>query len=569
MKNEFELTEYRIEKKTLHLKVQGFFEQKERTGKVRVTAIFDGDSQNRRFPLKTETVQLKDGLCFYGEAEISLPDVFYRFEGETEVWLSFEAWNSGRGLQKLSGTEPLSAALFKKEERKRSCGFFLYSLLLKGIGICLLPFFLLDGYFAWKGYKPLDTGENEAAGKKAVLLHANLRTKNFCGLSYSMRELKTAYLRYCYQQYKKKPVRENQVLFLSERLLEEHSNLALIQAELAKQEALELTEFICVKPVNKLSLSRLRESAKKIAQARMIILEDFYPQLHSLDLRKETQVVQLWHACGAFKTFGFSRLGKPGGAKQASLNHRSYDIALVSGSKMEPIYSEAFGIPLDHVKALGVPRTDCFFEPGYQERITKQLKQKYSWLSGKRVILFAPTFRGAGNKTAFYPAERLDWKEMLKGLPEDCVVIVKQHPFVKNKVSFDACEKERIFDLTGEDHINDLLFIADVLITDYSSSVFEASLLGVPMIFYAFDKEEYLRERDIYYDFEQFAPGKIVESQGELLSELCRLLEHGENGCSAKITWFWEEFMDALDGNCTKRIAEYLLSQLEKRRIKP
>lgn len=567
MKNEFKLAEYRIEEKTLYLKVQGFFEQKEREGKVRVTAVFDGDSENRRFPVRTETILMEDGLCFWGEAKVSLPDVFYRFEGKTEVSLSLEAWNSGKDLQTLLIEETIPALLFYKTKRQQSVVFSVYRFFSMVISILLLPLFMLDGFFAEKGYKRLDTGENPATGKKAVLLHANRMTKELSGFSYSLRELKTRYLKSCYQKYQKLPVRENRVLFLSERLLEEHSNMALIRAELEKEEELELTEFICEKPVNKLSFQMLRESAKKMAQAQMIILEDFYPQLHSLEIRKETQIVQLWHACGAFKTFGFSRLGKPGGAKQDSLNHRSYDIAMVSGSRLAPIYSEAFGISLNHVKPLGVPRTDFLFEPGYRERVTRQLKEKYAWLSGKRVILFAPTFRGAGNKSAYYPVERVDWNRMLQELPEDCVVIIKQHPFVKDRFSYEDCWKERIFDLTREAGINDLLFVTDVLITDYSSSVFEASLLGIPMVFYAFDKEEYLRERDIYYDFEQFAPGKIAENQRELLDEICKILGKKEQAeeASAKREWFREEFMDALDGNCTKKIAQYLVSELKKK----
>ena len=73
-----------------------------------------------------------------------------------------------------------------------------------------------------------------------------------------------------------------------------------------------------------------------------------------------------------------------------------------------------------------------------------------------------------------------------------------------------------MLDLSDEDELNDLLFVTDLLITDYSSVVFEASLLDIPMLFYAFDLFDYISKRDFYYDFESFVPGKIVFSQREL-----------------------------------------------------
>lgn len=564
MKKEFKIVEYKTEEKILYLKVQGFFEKKEPGGKVRITAVFCWGGYSRRLPVKTETIYVEEtGMAFVGEERIHLPQVFYpgiREDSRIDrVGVVLEADICGEKLYLEEDGLGLSGALFCSGAQRSSTAFRIYRLVASLCCILLLPLFLLDGYFAQKGFKKLDTGGNPARGKKAVLLHANKITKQLSGFSYSMRELKTGWFRRFYDHYRKRPVKKNTILFLSERPLEEKGNLALVKEKMGEEGSFEIREFICPRPINKLKLSEIRQSAKEAAQAEMIALEDFYPQLHSLSIRKETSIIQLWHACGAFKTFGFSRLGKPGGPEQDSKNHRSYDIAFVSGSRMIPIYSEAFGIPESHVKALGVPRTDIFFREGYKEAVTKRLEEKYGWLSGKRVILFAPTFRGDGNKTAYYPVERLDWNQIMKILPKDCVVIIKEHPFVKNTFSYDEVWADRIFDLTGKDSINDLLFVTDLLVTDYSSSVFEASLLGIPMVFYVFDKEEYMQSRDIYYDFEQFAPGELVCEEEQLGRVILSQLEgKGTQKGDEKERWFQEEFLDSLDGKSTERICKFL-----------
>lgn len=563
MENRVELSEYRIEGEILYLKLRGFLNSAGQEEKVRASAVFSDGVINRYFPVKTEAVRIETGgLSFTGGAVISLPDIFYSMKsaGEDKIRLSLTV--SGGGAAVSMEAPSLERRLFLKEEKRQGFFFGCYKIVSSVASVCLLPWFLLDGFFAVKGYKRLDVGENPATGLKAVFLHANALTKRLSGFTYSVREWKTRYLKACYQHYKKRPVKENQILFLSERLLEEHGNLALIKKSLEEREGFELTEFISTKTVNKLSFSELRTSARKMAEAKVIILEDFYPQLHALRLREETKVVQLWHACGAFKTFGFSRLDKPGGPKQDSLNHRSYDLTFVSGKNIVPIYSEAFGIPDTHVIPAGVPRTDLLFNEDYKEGVKRALREKYRWLEGSRVVLFAPTFRGTGNKTAYYPTERINLNQFMEKLPEDCVLIVKNHPFVKDKFSFDEKWKDRIFDLTGQDNINDILLLTDLLITDYSSSIFEAALLSVPMVFYVFDKEEYLKDRDIYYDFDFFAPGELAATQQELEKAVQRALnkEAASGEEQQRTAWFKEEFLDALDGSSVKKVTDCIVS---------
>ena len=305
------------------------------------------------------------------------------------------------------------------------------------------------------------------------------------------------------------------------------------------------------------------------------MLEDFYPQLHSLTLRPQTKVVQLWHACGVFKTFGYSRLGKTGVAPQSSMNHRNYDLVTVSSEAVRGIYAEAFAITTGKVKALGAPRTDVLFDQEYKEAKRQELYQKYPQLKGRKVILFAPTFRGDGNKDAYYPEDAFDVNLFMKGFSEDVCCIVKHHPFVHQEIKAGEEYGDRVLDLTGKDHINDLMLISDLLITDYSSSVFEAVLLGVPMLFYAFDKEDYIRSRDFYCDYDSFAPGYVEENFDKMKTMAEKILNHEtdseeETIITAKREQFFHDFLSALDGESTGRIVAYIkgemLTKLVKRR---
>lgn len=530
--------------------------------KVRLTAIFSDGEMNRRIPIPTELLKEEKECYFSGNGEISLKDVFLYGTKAEEVTVTIEAEYLGERVRFDEKAFVLDGRLFYKQPRKYGFGYSFYKAVLAIGSVCWLPVMLIDGYVAGKGYKELELNGKRASGKKAIIFHANNKIKAFTGFSFSVREHKTNYFEKCYRKYAKKPCKKNQILFLSERRVEPNGNLDLIRADLKSRGKFEIVECLTEKTIDKMSRKEIRQTAKQAAVSKLIILEDFYPQLHALDLRKETKVVQLWHACGAFKTFGFSRLGKPGGPAQDSRNHRSYDYSFVSGNAMEDIYSEAFAIPTKNVKALGVPRTDIFFDKGYQADVKQKLYEKYPQLKDKKVVLFAPTFRGDGNKDAHYPKERFSVDAFMENVPDDYLLIVKHHPFVKQPFSFSEKYSDRVLDFSQGEQINDLLFLTDVLVTDYSSSIFEAALLDIPMVFYVFDKQIYMQERDIYSDFESFVPGEMVMEEQELSGAVVRAA-NGTGESPERMEQFKSYFLDALDGNSTKRIGEFLAGIME------
>lgn len=512
--------------------------------RIRVQAIFVQRSVERRFPMDVIIREEETGPYIYADAMVELPYVFVT-SPKRKVNVIFAVWIGMEENLVNDQPFPIQKELFARNEKQisRNIGKFI-------LGTVGLPFIIGKNYLANKD-------------KKAAIKEANAQVYEFSGYNYSPRQRNTDYFAACYEKFIKKiPVEPNTVLFLSERLPEKGGNLQRVMELCEQDEDIQISKFIVTRTVDALSKKELKDCARLCAQAQVIILEDFYPQLHSLKIRKQTKVVQLWHACGAFKTFGLTRMGKPGGAPQSSMNHRNYDLATVSSDVICDIYAEAFGLTPSKVKALGVPRTDVLFDEEYKERKRAELYEKYPQMKGKKVVLFAPTFRGDGNKDAHYPEDAFDVNAFLKEQPEDTFCIVKHHPFVHQDIFIDEMYKDCALDLTGQDHINDLMLISDLLITDYSSSVFEAAILDLPMLFYAFDKKEYIESRDFYCDYDSFAPGHIESDFMSLAQRAAHILAGNPDPdaieiCEKKLQ-FRHDFLSALDGHSTERIKEYI-----------
>ena len=528
-----------INQKTMKLGFRAKMPDEMKDKRIRVQAVFTQRQVERRFPMDVIIEDNELGEQIRADAEILLPYVFYS-PPRHKVNVIFTLWAGTEEICLDDQPFPVQKELFARAEIVRKRNLFKFAACSFG-----LPFLLIRDYF------------KEDKNFVRAAKRANDTVYRISGYNYSTRQQNTDYFASCYRKYvAKNKVKPNQILFLSEREPEAGGNLMLVKRWFEEKEPeVEITTFINTKTVDKLKKKELRECALKCATSAVIILEDFYPQLHSIQKRNETKIVQLWHACGAFKTFGLTRMGKQGGAPQTSMNHRNYDLVPVSSDTVRDIYAEAFGISRSKVQALGVPRTDILFDWEYEERKRQELYEKYPAFKENRVILFAPTFRGDGNKDAYYPMDAFDVNQFMERQPEDTILILKNHPFVKQEFPVDARWKERVFDLSGEEHINDLMLISNLLITDYSSSVFEAAILELPMLFYAFDEQEYMESRDFYFDYAQFTPGPIVYEFDKLCEKASSILEGAvsENE-QADLQNFREIFLNTVDGCSTERI---------------
>ncbi len=351
---------------------------------------------------------------------------------------------------------------------------------------------------------------------------------------------------------KKLPLDKNKILFLSDSRDSLTGNFEFVYEELKNNYNYKIN-FVLKKNLKvKENLKEKIELMKLIASSKFILLDDFYPMIYTLKLRKGTELIQLWHAMGAFKTVGYSRMGKVGGPTVKSLTHKNYTATIVSSENIRKDYAEAFDISIDKVHALGIPRTDIFFDKEYKNNIIIKLNKKYPFIKQKKIILFAPTFRGNGQKTAYYNFEWLDFDKIKKELKNEYIFLIKLHPFITQRP--DVIDNEFFFDLSDEREINDLLFITDILITDYSSVIFEYSFFKKPVVFFIPDYKEYVENRDFYYDFDKYMYGSTATTNDELIEKI----KVGKVD-KKKISKFNDFFCSACDGNSTKRVVKELI----------
>jgi CDP-ribitol ribitolphosphotransferase len=293
-----------------------------------------------------------------------------------------------------------------------------------------------------------------------------------------------------------------------------------------------------------------------LALADVILLDDYQPAIYQLPADDRIRIVQLWHAWGAFKTVGYSRVGKRGSLNAFSSVHKNYTHAIVSSPYEVPFYAEAFGIPEDRVIPTGTPRMDQFLDPERQRQGMADAAAALPATDGRFVILFAPTFRGSGPRQAHYPVDLIDLPALhLLCVELDAVVVFKLHPFVKTRLEIPVELGDRLIDASRIPlDVNNVLLITDLLVTDYSSIVFEYSALGRPMLFFAYDLEHYTATRDFYVPYEEFVPGRIVQTMPELIEAIRRRDYQAE-----KIGPFADRHLARRDGSATDRIIDQLI----------
>lgn len=292
-----------------------------------------------------------------------------------------------------------------------------------------------------------------------------------------------------------------------------------------------------------------------LATARLFIVDDYFFPMYVIRPRAGTWIVQTWHASGAFKKFGLSVLDKSFGATEALTRqvriHSNYDMCLIGSSAGAIHYAEAFGQPLERfAPEIGVPRTDILFDVDAMAAARSAVRARYGIAADRRVVLYAPTFRG-DSVGAAVAGPSLDLRVMRDRLGEDHVLLLRLHPFVRAGLVIDPDLADFAIDVSDHPEINDLLAASDALVTDYSSVIFEYALLRRPMVFFAPDLDDYEGERGFYFDYRTGVPGPVVETTDGVADYLRAGTVDLE-----RIDDFRSWAYDAADGHATERFLE-------------
>lgn len=284
--------------------------------------------------------------------------------------------------------------------------------------------------------------------------------------------------------------------------------------------------------------------------SKVIVTDDYLRYMRAVKLRDGQKLFQIWHACGAFKKFGLdapSQITK----EEERATHSQYTAVAVTAEKCGKSFAGAFGISEDKCLPIGLPRTDKLLSDA--EEMRAGVFEKHPEFKGKRLYLYCPTFREKeGKKTELETG--VDWAELSGSLSDDEMFIIRRHPLM----DYHLCgEYGNIIDLSDESTLA-LTAACDVMITDYSSVIYDACLLDVPMVFYCPDYKEY--ERGFYLDFPDDLPGEMITDAGKLLDAV---RSAKENPPVSRIEKFRNEQMSACDGNSTQRAVELIKSWLK------
>lgn len=345
-------------------------------------------------------------------------------------------------------------------------------------------------------------------------------------------------------------IRSDRVLFLSDSHAGFSGNMEFLRAALVERHP-----DVQVVGVFKPSLAARRSWRDfvrlpfLIATSRVIVLDDFYPLIYRFRIRSGARLVQIWHAAGAFKQVGHSRAGLLGGPLPGSRIHRNYTHAVVSSEGIVDDYAEAFGIPRSRVHAWGMPRSDVFFDAAARDSLRTDVRRRLGIGDDERFVLFAPTFRGNGQRSAT-AAPEADWAGIAGELGDGWRIGIRQHPFVRTGTLADG-----LIDASVVSDMNDLLMAVDVLVTDYSSAIFEFALLARPIVFFVPDLADYTGARAFYRPFEDYAVGPVVPT-GDALAAAIRTARVDESSRAV----FLDEFCGALDGRSSARVADEILA---------
>ena len=207
----------------------------------------------------------------------------------------------------------------------------------------------------------------------------------------------------------------------------------------------------------------------------------------------------------------------------------------------------------------GIPRNDIFFNLGLHQEIRERINAKYGIPSGNRIVMYAPTFRRSGTIEPY----NINWPEILPYLKKmfggvDVSVFLRLHPNLIGKVDTSTLQNApEVVDMTRYHDMQELLCVSDMLITDYSSSMFDYAMLRRPCLLYATDVEQY--DRGYYYDFKDL-PFPLARN-GEQLREL--IANFDEDIYLNRLDDFLENTLGLKEwGTAAKGLAEWMRSHM-------
>ena len=288
--------------------------------------------------------------------------------------------------------------------------------------------------------------------------------------------------------------------------------------------------------------------------------------LYYLRKNKKTKYIQTWHGTPLKKLgldMDYIDMSGNQDIKQYHDDFRKntslWQYLISQNSYSSEIFRHAFDFKGEMLE-IGYPRNDILINKNNAEDID-EIKTRLNIPKDKKVILYAPTWRDNEyyEKGKYKFATEMDFDQMKSELSDEYVLIVKFHYLVKENIDWSKYD-DFVIECDADWDIQELYLISDMMITDYSSVMFDYSLLKRPMIFYAYDLENYKNNlRDFYFDMINEVPGPICLTNDEMIgfiknyTEESYKMEFGE-----KYKNWSEKFNTFDDGNASKKVIDLI-----------
>lgn len=350
------------------------------------------------------------------------------------------------------------------------------------------------------------------------------------------------------------PVNKNKILFLSRQSNTPTEDFMFLEARLRELKP-ELKTVKITKRADKsfsdlfvFALQTLR-SMFHLATASVCVLDSYWPAVSMLKHKDSLAVIQIWHAMGKIKKSGYQSLDKGLGRSSMIAHemrmHRNYDVIIAGGKAFNPFYCASFGVDESVLYNVGLPRMDMLREN--IEKCRRQFYDAYPELEGKKIVLYAPTFRKGQifDPKAIVDAFDFNGRQQL---------IIKRHPNQR-------LNEENLGQAMTCDEVptSTVLSVCDCVITDYSAITIEAAILKKPVYFYLFDYEDYLSRNGLNVLLSDEFPDSVFTSPDKLFDSI-------ENGTYDFDNYrrFCEKYLPAQSGRATDKIAALIIDCMEK-----
>ena len=340
---------------------------------------------------------------------------------------------------------------------------------------------------------------------------------------------------------------KNKIVFISRQSNNLSIDFKMIASKLKKYKVVMITKKIDSGVLNYIKYYfNLYKQMYHLATSKVCIVDSYCIPVCILKHKKKLTIVQIWHAMGAIKKFGYQTLLKDAGRNEKIAKlmcmHKNYDYVLSGSINMIEPFSEAFNIDKNKIIVSGLPRVDHIINN--KKILRNKIKNDYIDLKIKKNILYVPTFR---------KNEQIKIDELIANFDYNKFnLIIKLHPLSNTKINNNkvlTCSKYNSLQL---------LTIADYVITDYSAISIEAASLNIPIYLYLYDYDQYVDRNGLNIDlFKEF--GKYTSKD---IKDILNSLK--KDKYNMKIIYnFKEKYLDPDYGKYTDKIVNLIVEKME------